>query len=174
MDGRNLDLGNGEAMVIGTAADLRTAADYLDEHYPDGGDGPRLGPVTGPILNMGIRLITEVMDWAPDTLTQREHKTLMIFAEDAIDGEPGELDDHGREKRVIRQRTDSPQMLLRTRISRTGLYEILRALVAKGCLEQVAAGGRNHPARYRIPSLPPVVQCPDFQDTETGSVSGNT
>jgi len=110
MDGRNLDLGNGEAMVIGTAADLRTAADYLDEHYPDGGDGPRLGPVTGPILNMGIRLITEVMDWAPDTLTQREHKTLMIFAEDAIDGEPGELDDHGREKRVIRQRTDSPQM----------------------------------------------------------------
>jgi hypothetical protein len=104
---------------------------------------------------MGIRLITEVMDQAPKTLTQREHKVLIILAEDAIDGEPGEQDDRGREKRVTRQPPDSPRMLRRARLSRSQLYIVLAALTEKRCLERVTAGGGGHPARYRIPALAP-------------------
>jgi hypothetical protein len=102
---------------------------------------------------MGIRLMAEVMDRAPATLTQREHKVLIILAEDAIDGEPGERDGRGREKRVTRQPPDSPIMLRRARVSRSQLYAIIAALMAKGCLQRVTAGGGGHPARYRIPAL---------------------
>jgi hypothetical protein len=102
---------------------------------------------------MGIRLMAEVMDRAPKALTQREHKVLIILAEDAIDGEPGELDDRGREKRVTRQPPDSARMLRRARVSRSQIYAVVGALIAKGCLQRVTAGGGGHPARYRIPAL---------------------
>jgi hypothetical protein len=102
---------------------------------------------------MGIRLMAEVMNRAPKTLTQREHKVLIILAEDAIDGEPGELDDRGREKRVTRQPPDSATMLRRALVSRSQLYAVVGALIAKGCLQRVTAGGGGHPARYRIPAL---------------------
>jgi len=110
---------------------------------------------------MGIRLITEVMDWAPEALTQREHKVLIILAEDAIDGEPGEVDDRGREKRVIRQPPDSAKMLRRARVSRSQLYVVFAALMKKRCLERVTAGGGGHPARYKIPALAPPACVPE-------------
>jgi len=156
MAARFLDLGNGEVMFIdyATAADLRAAADYLERHYPEGVTEPRYGPAFSPILN-GIKLITEVMDWAPGTLTPRERNVLLVLAEDAIDGELGELDDRGHEKRVIRQRADSAQILRRARVSRPELYTVIRALIVKGCLDRITPGGRNHPAKYRIPPLAP-------------------
>jgi hypothetical protein len=50
---RTLDLGNGEAFAIGTAAGMRAAAAWLEENYPDGAQGERYGPAVGPVLNMG-------------------------------------------------------------------------------------------------------------------------
>ena len=138
---------------------------------------------------MGIRLMTEVMDYAPAELTHREHKLLIIFAEDALDGAVGELDDRGREKRVVRQSPESPKMLRRARVSRPQLYAVLAELIAKECLERITPGGGGHRARYRIPALAPescvrenVTQTPTddeescVRETETqrGSVSGKT
>lgn len=93
---------------------------------------------------MAISLITEVMDWAPKTLTHREHKVLMVLAEDARAG-----------SRVIWQSLESPQMRRRARLSRTQLYTVIGALVAKGCLEPLTPGGGGHVAKYRIPVLAP-------------------
>ena len=132
---------------------LRAAADWIDRHYPDGAAGPQIGPVFGPMLN-GIALITEVMDWAPEKLTHRDHKVLMVLAEDADD-----------ETRVIRQRPNTPQMLLRARVSRTALYEVLAVLVAAGCLERVTKGGGGHAASYRIPPLTPELR-PEKTDAD--------
>jgi hypothetical protein len=50
---RVLDLGNGEAFAVGTAADMLAAADWLERNHPDGVQGERAGPVIGPVLNMG-------------------------------------------------------------------------------------------------------------------------
>jgi hypothetical protein len=47
-----VDLGNGEVLVFGTAADHRAAAAWLRERYPDGATGPRADPMHGPVLNM--------------------------------------------------------------------------------------------------------------------------
>lgn len=107
---------------------------------------------------MGIRLITEVMDWAPATLTQREHKVLIVLAEDARDGQPGELDSRGYEKRVIWQSLVSEHMLRRARVKRAAMYDVIRALVDQGCLERVVRGGGGHVAKYRIPSLAPILR----------------
>ena len=49
-----LDLGNGEVLCIGTAADLAAAAEWLRRNYPAGPVGERYGPVSGPVLNMKI------------------------------------------------------------------------------------------------------------------------
>jgi hypothetical protein len=57
-----LDLGNGEALTIGTAADFRAAAEWLARNYPEhSADAPtRTGePV---IFNMGWHLMEEVLD----------------------------------------------------------------------------------------------------------------
>ena len=118
---------------------------------------------------MGIKLITEVMDWAPLTLTQREHKILIIFAEDARDGRPGEIGEHGREKRVIWQSVESPAMLRRARVKRTEMYAVIGALVGKGCLEQIAKGGGGHVAKYRILGLAPDL-CQENPDTGSGGL----
>jgi hypothetical protein len=111
--------------------------------------------------------MAEVMDRAPKTLTQREHKVLIILAEDAR-----------ADSRIVWASLESPQMLRRARLSRTQLYEVIGALVAKGCLDLVMAGGRGHVAKYRIPvlSVPENVtlnraaQCPVNRDTEPLSV----
>lgn len=42
-----LDLGNGQVAVFGTADDMRAAADYLAEHYPDGPVGRSSSLCTG-------------------------------------------------------------------------------------------------------------------------------
>jgi hypothetical protein len=47
---RCLDLGNGEAMAFGTAAEMAAAASHLARHHPDGVTGPRVGPAFGAIL----------------------------------------------------------------------------------------------------------------------------
>lgn len=138
-----VNLGDGYGLTAGSPALLRAAADWLDRHYPDGATGPQIGPMFGPVTN-GIGLINEVMDWAPEKLTHREHKVLMVLAEDADDDE-----------RVTRQSPGTPMMLLRIRVSRTELYNVLNTLITAGCLERVTGGGRNHPATYRIPPLAP-------------------
>jgi hypothetical protein len=85
---------------------------------------------------MAISLITEVMDWAPKTLTHREHKVLMILAEDAR-----------ADSRIIWRSIESPQTLRRLRLSRTQLYVVIAALMAKGCLELVTqAAGDTSPS----------------------------
>jgi hypothetical protein len=116
---------------------------------------------------MGIKLITEVMDHAPMTLTQREHKTLIIFAEDARDGRPGEVDENGRERRVIWKSVESPTMLRRTRVKRTEMYAVIGGLIKKGCIEQITKGGGGHVAKYRILGLAPEL-CQEKPDTDPG------
>lgn len=91
---------------------------------------------------MAIKLVTEVMDWAPASLTHREHKTLIIFAENARAG-----------TREIWDSVESPRMLRRARLSQREMYAVIAALVAKGCLEKPVWGGRNHRAKYAIAHL---------------------
>lgn len=70
-----LDLGNGEAIMWGTADDMRAADAYLRQHYPDGVTGPRYGPVFGPVLDMTwTKLGDEFGDEARD-LTDAELRT---------------------------------------------------------------------------------------------------
>lgn len=54
-----LDLGNGEALVIGTAADFAAAAAWLKRHYPGGPQGDRCGPAQGPVVNMTVRWLSK-------------------------------------------------------------------------------------------------------------------
>jgi hypothetical protein len=92
---------------------------------------------------VAIKLVTEVMDWAPP-LTHREHKVLMILAENA--------------RLATRETWDSVEswhILHRARLSRAEMYAVIGALVAKRCLEKPVWGGRNHRAKYRIAQLAP-------------------
>ncbi|MFB7617803.1 hypothetical protein [Kitasatospora sp. NPDC056181] len=93
---------------------------------------------------MGIRLIVEVMDHAPSTLTHREAWVLAVLAEDANDATracwPGIEDD---EDTVRRMRIPG----------RSSRYEVLKALRQKGVLEVLESGHRGRRAVYRIPAL---------------------
>jgi hypothetical protein len=92
---------------------------------------------------MAIKLVTEVMDWAPP-LTHREHKVLMILAENA--------------RLATRETWDSVEswhILHRARLTERQMYAVIAALIAKGCLEKPVWGGRNHRAKYRIAQLGP-------------------
>jgi hypothetical protein len=92
---------------------------------------------------VAIKLVTEVMDWAPP-LTHREHKVLMILAENA--------------RLATRQTWDSvesPRILRRAQLTARQMHEVLTALVAKGCLNRSVAGGNNHRAKYTIARLAP-------------------
>jgi hypothetical protein len=104
---------------------------------------------------MAIGLIVEVMDYAPATLTHREHKILIILAEDA-----------NLDTRVTWHSVDSLQILRRARVSRPQLYEAIKALIDKGCLERTVAGGGGHVAKYRIPALAPPGLCLENPDTD--------
>lgn len=106
---------------------------------------------------MAIRLVTEVMDWAPP-LTHREHKVLMILAENA--------------KLPSRETWDSvedPKILRRARLNRTQMYEVIAVLVDKGCLDKPVWGGKNHRAKYAIGHLANHDQCQENPDTDHGS-----
>ncbi|WP_051940743.1 hypothetical protein [Phaeacidiphilus oryzae] len=103
---------------------------------------------------MGIRLIVEVLDHAPQTLTHREKLTLTVLAEDAND-----------ETRRTWSSVEAPMILRRCKVTRSGMYEVLKGLVAKGALEKTTAGQKNvRAAEYRL--LPLAPQCPGSPDTE--------
>jgi hypothetical protein len=103
---------------------------------------------------MAIKLVTEVMDGAPP-LTHREHKVLMILAENAQ-----------LSTRQTWDSVESPRILRRARLTRSQMYAVIAALVDKGCLEKPVWGGRNHRAKYAIATFPNHDQCPSFPDTE--------
>jgi hypothetical protein len=124
---------------------------------------------------MAIKLVTEVMDWAPP-LTHREHKVLMILAENAR-----------LPSRETWDSVESALILRRARLTRAEMYAVIGALVAKGCLDKPVWGGRNHRAKYAIahftdhdqcrekPDTENHDQCPGLQDTEKPrSVSGKS
>lgn len=72
---RCLDLGGGEVMVYGTAADFREAADYLRRHYPDGPAESCPGSLfAGPLMMTWTKLGDEFSDEARD-LTDAEVRT---------------------------------------------------------------------------------------------------
>ena len=104
---------------------------------------------------MAIGLVIEVMDFAPASLTHREHKVLIILAENAQ-----------MESRQTWDSVESPVLLRRARLSRREMYATISALIAKGCLENRVYGGRNHRAKYAIARLASQAQCADFPHTE--------
>ncbi|MFD0146187.1 MULTISPECIES: hypothetical protein [unclassified Streptomyces] len=104
---------------------------------------------------MGIRLIVDVLDNAPASLTHREAYVLVALAEDAND-----------ETRTTWNSVQRPAMLRRARVSRSQMYVVLKSLVANGALEKVAAGQKNGTAKYRLPAYPAATQSPEPRDTE--------
>jgi hypothetical protein len=103
---------------------------------------------------VGIRLIVEVMDHAPTTLTHREAWVLGVLAEDARD-----------ETRVTWSSVESPRMLRRARVSRPQMYEVLRQLIAKGAIKKITAGQKNGIAKYELLPMAPV-QSQEIPDAE--------
>ncbi|MER8083804.1 hypothetical protein ABTZ57_01245 [Streptomyces sp. NPDC094048] len=102
---------------------------------------------------MGGRLYVEVLDYAPTTLTHREKLALSVLADDARDT-----------TRITWSSVESPKILRRAQVSRPQVYEVIKALIKKGCLEKVSAGQKNGTAKYRI--LP--LQCPEIPDMDDG------
>jgi hypothetical protein len=123
---------------------------------------------------MGIMLITEVMDWAPNTLTQREHKVLIVLAEDSPDGALGQVGEHGRENRVNWHSVERPVTLRRARVSRAEMYAVIATLIKKGCLERVTKGGGGHEAKYRIPLLRQEIPDAEANDLRRGNPDADT
>lgn len=103
---------------------------------------------------MGIRLFVEALDHAPSTLSHRERLLLGVLAEDAND-----------DTRLTWSSVQDPKILRRASLSRTQLYEVLKALIAKNTIKKVAAGQKNGTAKYVI--LPLAPQCPAERDAET-------
>ncbi|MFE4647701.1 hypothetical protein [Streptomyces sp. NPDC056707] len=100
---------------------------------------------------MGSRLYVEVLDYAPTTLTHREKLFLSVLADDARDT-----------TRITWSSVESPKNLRRGKLTRPQVYEVIKSLIAKGCLEKVSAGQKNGTAKYRI--LP--LQCPEIPDAD--------
>ncbi|MFK0045475.1 hypothetical protein ACIQU4_15380 [Streptomyces sp. NPDC090741] len=116
---------------------------------------------------MGIRLIVEVLDYAPADLTWRERYALLVLAENANDSTrqcwPGIEDD--------------PEIAHRMRLpGRSSRYDVLSALRKKKALETVSAGRRGHRAVYKVAEMGAALG-PETQDPndETGSgISGHS
>ncbi|MGW4883392.1 hypothetical protein [Streptomyces murinus] len=89
---------------------------------------------------MGSRLVAEVMDMAPATLTHREAWVLAVLAADADD-----------DTRTTQSSVESPEMLRRARVSRPQMYAVLRSLIDKEALTRVTVGQRNQAAAYALP-----------------------
>lgn len=118
---------------------------------------------------MGVKLMVEVLDRAPETLTPRERYVLVVLAENARDATricwPGIEDD--------------AMFVRRSRlVSRTQRYAVIQSLVAKGVLERSRRGQKGVRAEYRIAELVPS-QGPGNQDPEsrpeipeTGTLNG--
>ncbi|MGW3166949.1 hypothetical protein ACWC9Q_29645 [Streptomyces sp. NPDC001142] len=88
---------------------------------------------------MGTRLVTEVMNMAPATLTHREIWVLAVLAADAHD-----------DTQETQTSMEDPEMLRRARVSRPQMYAVLKSLVAKGVVRRSAAGQRNRTAAYTL------------------------
>lgn len=103
---------------------------------------------------MGIRLIAEVLDGAPETLTWRELYVLVVLAENARDGTrqcwPGV--------------EDNPDVIRRLRLSRTQRYKVIGSLIDKGALVRVKRGQKGVRAVYAIPPL--AAQRPENRDPD--------
>jgi hypothetical protein len=119
---------------------------------------------------VGVRLIVEALDWAPESLTHRERLVLVVLCEDARDGALGEIDDKGHEKRVTWSKVDSPDVLRRCHVSRAELYAVLKSLIRKGCIEVAVRGQPGRRARYRIRRLVPLAGLGCVGDSQTQCV----
>lgn len=106
---------------------------------------------------MGIRLYVEVLDYAPTTLTHREKLVLAVLAEDAPD-----------KTRVTWSSVEDPKILRRGKVTRPQMYEVLKALAAKGVIKKKSAGQKNATAKYELLPLAPV-QGPENPDTDPAS-----
>lgn len=104
---------------------------------------------------MGIRLIVEVLQRAPEVLTHREKLLLVVLAEDAND-----------DTRITWNSVERPEVLRGAKLSRAQLYAVLKSLTAKGALEKLAAGQKNGAAKYKISKFPES-QRPQIPDTDT-------
>jgi hypothetical protein len=111
---------------------------------------------------VGIRLFVEVLDYAPATLTHREKLILAVLAEDAPD-----------KTRVTWSSVEDPKILRRGKVTRPQMYEVLKALTAKGVLKKASAGQKNAVAKYELLPLTPS-QCPEIPDTERPSQDPET
>lgn len=104
---------------------------------------------------MGIRLIVEVMDHAPATLTPRERYALLVLAEDARD-----------ETRLCSKGVESNEKVMqRFRAGRSERAAILKALIDKGAIERTKRGQKHQHAEFRILPLAPA-QSPGSPDPE--------
>lgn len=104
---------------------------------------------------MGIRLMVEVLDHAPATLTPRERYALVVLAEDARD-----------ETRLCSKGVESNEKVMRRfRVGRSERAAILKALIDKGALERVKRGQKYQHAEFRIPPLAPAqdLEIPDAE-----------
>jgi hypothetical protein len=106
---------------------------------------------------VGIRLIVEVLDHCPTTLTHREKLALVVLAESARDRTRECLPGIENDENIARR------MKLPARSSR---YEVIQALRSKGALEVVSSGRKYSRAVYRIPDLT-TAQRPENPDADT-------
>lgn len=110
---------------------------------------------------MGVRLMVEVLDHAPETLTPRERWALIAIAEDARD-----------ETRLCLKGVESnPTLVRRMRTGRTERAAIIAGLIDKGALERVKRGQMHQHAVFRIPPLT-AAQGPETPDAEPPPASG--
>lgn len=146
-----LDLGGGTLFGVGNAADFRAAAAWLHRNYPEHSQDPPTGP-TGPIFNMSIRIVVEVLDHYHGSDAKK--LWLLAFAEKANDqtreGWPG--------RETLARRTGRSQ----ARVS-----NIATELVEDGVLKRTGGGGR-HRGETRYVLLPLAVD-----GDSQGSASAN-
>jgi len=110
-------------------------------------------PMRRPL--MGVRLMVEVLDHAPQTLTPRERWALIAIAEDARD-----------ETRLCLKGVESnPTLVRRMRAGRSERAAIIAGLIEKGALERVKRGQMHQHAVFRIPPLTNA-QDPENPDAE--------
>jgi hypothetical protein len=108
---------------------------------------------------VGIKLMVETMDHAPESLTWRELWVLGVLAEDANDKTrecwPG-FEGESEKSRIFRARV---------RCSRSQYYATIKSLVEKKAIEPTRRGQKHVRAQFRIlPMTPP--QGPGFPDAE--------
>lgn len=108
---------------------------------------------------MGIRLIVEVLNRAPEALTHREKLLLVVLAEDAND-----------DTRITWNSVERPEVLRGAKVSRSQLYAVLKSLASKGALDRLSYGQKNGTAKYKIAKFEEA-QCPGIPDTDGPSQS---